>query len=163
MNCEGPRLTTPLVMLNEVKHLAHEWEVGDALAGHVPFDAQILRSAQDDDNVEAGCRAYACAGMSFPSGEACLHQRRHGARLIIVCHVERSRDIWLRTRRVSHSSTDSSTALGMAEEQRRVLDRDTAGIARTSRKDNEGAIRSQYNRVYFGDEHPLGPFVGPPA
>ncbi len=163
MDREGLRLAAPLVMLNEVKHLAREREVSNALAGHASFEVRVLRSARDDDNVEAGCRAYACVSMSFPSGEACLHQRRHGVRLVIVCHVERSRDIRLRTRRVSHSRADSSTALGMTQEQRRVFGRDTAGIARTSRKDNEGAIRSQYNRVYFGDEHPLGPLVGPPA
>ena len=34
-------------MLNEVKHLAHEQEVGIALEGHALFPGQIL-AAQDD-------------------------------------------------------------------------------------------------------------------
>lgn len=41
-----------IVMLNEVKHLAREWNVFVAFMGRIASDAQkILRSAQDDSSM----------------------------------------------------------------------------------------------------------------
>jgi len=48
MNCRRCRFAVSLVLLNEVKHLAQEQEVGIALASQISFAAQILRFAQHD-------------------------------------------------------------------------------------------------------------------